>query len=211
MIYHLVRALFVSIIGVILTITLKRYVKFTLRNSLIAFIVWWVAFGVILYFPIERGVLKFETPEEAFAYSNLYQSIEHVIYGQDCAFITYQEFNSSDYQYSYVNKFKEGWLITPPRIGFVTSFQSSENFTVWFIRDDEAGQVLVHAYKVVNDKTVDISEIEIVDNRQSEFQRFTKVIKGGSSLVIYDFFTVIQLHDLEWYSITIDDVSLVYE
>lgn len=107
--YYIIRLLLVAVIlFVFLFIFHKKKVQFTKIKIVVISVVSIVFFILLNMFPIENAFLRFNTIEDALAYSGFKSSILQVVEEDDCAFIIAGESLNSTSLHT-VTKYGEKW------------------------------------------------------------------------------------------------------
>ena len=196
MLYGVLRILFFVVIF-ILVIILTRSLKYNKkRNIIILTSIFSIVFCTLSYlFPIENIFINFKNPKEIFNYTNI-GDLEDVVCGnKSCIIIS----SSKKYSYSYtfVLKSKKGYKIASSLKyeELINKTKNNNNLTLYKVKN-------TNDYYVFGYLTSKSKELEISDNRNSEFESIIIGEKSTSrnTYISYGFINNIE----EKYSLLVD-------
>lgn len=214
MIYYSTRVIIIIIIWVGFILKFKSRFTYNLATTKKRFWVLvysvtisYILFSIMIYLPIESLFVRFNTAEEAFAYSNVGYKIDKIIAAKDCAFVIYTR--SSEHTVDYLNKNGNKWLMVKPTLYRNEKLTGNDNYDVWFLENASTMQLLVLITQIFPSPTVEIDQTVISDSQNSDFERF-QVLYEKFNLKTYYYYHVIDVSNHEHYEVVIDGASFTY-
>lgn len=170
MLYLLIRIIIVVLTFLPFLVYKKRYSN--IRGKKCKFIMaglFVIIFYSLLLIPFENMMIKFRSPIDAFEYSYLNKNIIQVVEDGNCAFIVYEQDESSVFYTAFKNQ-EGGWKIHSPYITSRISLKSFEQYhiVIYDARDCNKELIIVSEGNLSEPR----SNIEISDNKNSQFKSF---------------------------------------
>lgn len=204
MLYLLVRIVAIVVLSLIFLMSFKRVLLGLKRkNKMILLGIFLISNYILLLFPFENMILKFNSPIDAFNYMYFNQNVIQVIEDNNCAFIVYGQ-DGSSVSYTTVQNQDGKWKIHSPYTTSNIRIKGFDKYIVVTYHVEGSNKTLI----VVSEGNLSKSksDIEISDNKNSQFKSFFSKYKHVDYYTVFNY-TVINTN-INDYQLKINNESL---